>query len=169
MCCVSEDDLASEPEYPLRTMGRRLLWLIYPTPSRLTEQRTGSAVSRADGSEATSRYYTNIPDFQSLPRNPNPNSTYENPAYQKFALYNVISIRTITQWLHHLIGGGRLAMTYAKRVARCTECRNIMTAKADGNGNQFLMGMNECPRCGCEDFDILEVNEFKYHSRATDD
>ena len=46
-------------------------------------------------------------------------------------------------------------MPYVKRVARCIECGNFMTAKADGNGNQYLMGLNECPNCECEDFEVV--------------
>lgn len=60
-------------------------------------------------------------------------------------------------------------MSYARRIVRCTECEKVMTAKTDGDGNQYLMGTNECPRCGCEGFEIVEIDEHKSHTTAADD
>lgn len=60
-------------------------------------------------------------------------------------------------------------MPYEKEAARCAECGNVTTAKVDEDGDQFLMGANECPNCGCEDFEILEMEESGDQSRATDD
>ena len=60
-------------------------------------------------------------------------------------------------------------MSYEKQAARCAECGSVTTAKMDGDEDQFLMGINECPDCGREDFQILELDESGDSSKATDD
>ena len=58
-------------------------------------------------------------------------------------------------------------MPYEKQAARCAECGSVTTAKVDSDEDQFLMGINECPDCGCEDFEILELDESEDSSKAT--
>ncbi|WP_049996430.1 hypothetical protein [Halococcus sediminicola] len=60
-------------------------------------------------------------------------------------------------------------MAYEKEAARCVECESVTTAKVDGDEDQFLMGVTECPDCGCEDFDILEMDESEDQPEAADD
>ena len=52
-------------------------------------------------------------------------------------------------------------MDEQRRLARCVECEHSMPVQLDGSGSYYPMGVSGCGECGCEDFELIQVEDIE--------
>ena len=52
-------------------------------------------------------------------------------------------------------------MNEQRRLARRIECGHSVPAKLDASGSYYPMGISECGECGCEDFELIQVEDIE--------
>ena len=53
-----------------------------------------------------------------------------------------------------------------RSIVQCIECGTPMPVTTDSGGESYLMGMNECPDCGGEDFEKIEAEDIGDSSKT---
>lgn len=52
-------------------------------------------------------------------------------------------------------------MDEQRQLARCVECEHSMPVQLDGSGSYYPMGVSGCGECGCEDFELIQVEDIE--------